>query len=182
MEWQPGRDDFDLMGFPSHRLTIGIWQIVSPSSAVGKNRSGPLEGHMLAETSPLQKARIADTPLRLQLCRQAINERDFDILANVTELDCQLMHAVMITSTPPLLYWQPATQLLARTIQSWRKSGQPVCYTIDAGPNVHVLCPALHYHRCDRPARCKFPASAKATGKRSGGTGAAGINKDTKQL
>jgi len=144
VEWQPGRDDFDSYGFsiapPDHWDLADCIAIVSR----GQKSVGSAEGHMLAETSPLQKARIADTPLRLKLCRQAISERDFDILANVTELDCQLMHAVMITSTPPLLYWQPVTQLLARTIQSWRKNGQPVCYTIDAGPNVHVLCPSSH--------------------------------------
>jgi diphosphomevalonate decarboxylase len=28
-----------------------------------------------------------------------------------------------------------------QAVQSWRKSGLPACYTIDAGPNVHVLCP-----------------------------------------
>jgi diphosphomevalonate decarboxylase len=48
---------------------------------------------------------------------------------------------VMITSTPPLLYWQPATLAVMHAVQDWRSSGLPVCYTIDAGPNVHVLCP-----------------------------------------
>jgi diphosphomevalonate decarboxylase len=46
----------------------------------------------------------------------------------------------MITSTPPLLYWQPATVTIMQAVQSWRKAGLSVCYTIDAGPNVHVLC------------------------------------------
>lgn len=141
VEWQTGHDDYDSFAYaiapPDHWDLADCIAVVSQ----GQKSIGSAEGHVLANTSPLQSARIADTPLRLQLCRRAINERDFDILANVTELDCQLMHAVMITSTPPLLYWQPITHMLARTIQSWRKNGQPVCYTIDAGPNVHVLCP-----------------------------------------
>jgi diphosphomevalonate decarboxylase len=48
---------------------------------------------------------------------------------------------VMMTSVPPLLYWQPATLAVMHAVRSWRNSGLPVCYTIDAGPNVHVLCP-----------------------------------------
>jgi diphosphomevalonate decarboxylase len=143
-EWQAGHDDYDSYAFSiaSH----DHWDLVDCIAIVsrGQKSVGSAEGHILASTSPLQSARVADTPLRLQLCRQAINECDFDILANVTELDCQLMHAVMITSTPPLLYWQPVTHLLTRTVQSWRKNGQPVCYTIDAGPNVHVLCHASY--------------------------------------
>ena len=144
VEWQPGHDDYD-----SYALSIAPldqWDLADCIAIVssGQKSVGSAEGHTLANTSPLQLARLADTPLRLKLCRQAISERDFEILANVTELDCQLMHAVMITSTPPLLYWQPVTQMLTRMVHSWRKNGQPVCYTTDAGPNVHVLCPASH--------------------------------------
>jgi len=29
-----------------------------------------------------------------------------------------------------------------QAVQSMRKTGLPVCYTVDAGPNVHVLCPS----------------------------------------
>ena len=60
----------------------------------------------------------------------------------MAELDCNLMHAVMMTSQPPLLYWQPATLAVMHAVQGWRASGLPVFYTIDAGPNVHVFCPA----------------------------------------
>jgi len=50
------------------------------------------------------------------------------------------MHAVMITSTPPLLYWAPETLTVMHAVTAWRESGRKVCYTVDAGPNVHCLC------------------------------------------
>jgi diphosphomevalonate decarboxylase len=103
---------------------------------------GSTEGHSLAYTSLLQAARVEDAPRRLGICRQAILSRDFEALADIMELDSNLMHAVMMTSQPPLLYWQPATLEVIQSIPAWRKAGLPVCYTIDAGPNVHVLCPA----------------------------------------
>ena len=56
------------------------------------------------------------------------------------QLDSNLMHAVMMTSTPPLLYWQPATLAVMRAVCEWRQAGLPAGYTIDAGPNVHVIC------------------------------------------
>ena len=43
---------------------------------------------------------------------------------------------------PPLLYWQPATLAVMQAVVAWRRSGLPVFFTIDAGPNVHVFCPA----------------------------------------
>ena len=76
-----------------------------PWSASRKKRTGSTQGHALAPTSPLQAARLADAPRRLDLCRQAILERDFDALSSIVELDSDMMHAVMMTSTPALHYW-----------------------------------------------------------------------------
>ncbi len=104
--------------------------------------TGSAEGHTRAVTSPLHTARVGQIPTLLDTCRIAIFRRDFDALARVTELDCNLMHAVMMTSTPPLHYWQAATIEVIHAVPGWRKRGIPAFYTIDAGPNVHVLCPA----------------------------------------
>jgi diphosphomevalonate decarboxylase len=102
--------------------------------------TGSTEGHSLAYTSPLQVARVAGAPERLAQCRQAILKRDFESFADVTELDSNLMHAVMMTSSPRLIYWQPATLSVMQAIQTWRQESLSVCYTIDAGPNVHAIC------------------------------------------
>jgi diphosphomevalonate decarboxylase len=46
----------------------------------------------------------------------------------------------MMTSQPPLLYWRPASVAVMHAVTQWRTAGTPVCYTLDAGPNVHVIC------------------------------------------
>jgi diphosphomevalonate decarboxylase len=142
VEWQAGKSNAESYAFsiapPEHWDLVDCIVIVSQAQKPVSSS----EGHTLALTSPLQAARVADAPRRLELCRRAICERDFNTFANIVELDSNLMHAVMITSTPSLLYWQPATLSIMQTVQELRKAGLPVCYTIDAGPNVHVLCPA----------------------------------------
>jgi diphosphomevalonate decarboxylase len=140
VEWQAGKDDID-----SYACTIAppeYWDLVDCIALVdtGAKPSGSSTGHNLASTSLLQAARLADAPRRLKLCKDAIVHKDFDQLARVVELDSNLMHAVMLTSSPPLLYWKPATVTIMRAVQEWRLIGLPACYTIDAGPNVHVLC------------------------------------------
>jgi diphosphomevalonate decarboxylase len=70
----------------------------------------------------------------------AVLERDFEVLAEVVELDCHLMHAVMMTSNPPLIYWAPASIAVIQAVRAWRAAGTAACYTLDAGPNVHVIC------------------------------------------
>lgn len=102
--------------------------------------TGSTEGHALAHTSPLQTARVEGAPQRLELCRRAILDRDFEAFAEVTELDNNLMHAVMMTSKPPLLYWQSPTITIMKAVHRWRLEGIAACYTVDAGPNVHVIC------------------------------------------
>lgn len=141
VEWSAGHDDKDSFGYSI--APPDYWDLMDCIALVSREEkpTGSSTGHFLAGTSTLQAARIADAPRRLNLCRQAILTRDFDHFAEVVELDSNLMHAVMITSTPPLIYWQPATLMIMQAVQSWRKEGIPVCYTIDAGPNVHVLCP-----------------------------------------
>jgi diphosphomevalonate decarboxylase len=139
VEWQAGSSDEDSYAFtiapPEHWDLVDCIVIVSQAhKAVGSTA-----GHALALTSPIQPARVADAPRRLHLCRQAILNRDFQAFAEIIELDSNLMHSIMITSTPPLLYWQPATLAVMRVVQELRHTGLPAAYTIDAGPNVHVL-------------------------------------------
>ncbi|HEX9618377.1 MAG TPA: diphosphomevalonate decarboxylase [Anaerolineales bacterium] len=142
VEWQAGESDETSYAFSI--APPDFWELADCIAVVSRAHkpTGSTEGHALAASSPLQASRLADAPRRLEWCRRAILERDFTAFAEVVELDSNLMHAVMMTSTPPLLYWQPATLAVMRSVQDLRKSGLPVCYTIDAGPNVHVICPS----------------------------------------
>jgi len=98
------------------------------------------QGHVLADTSPIQPVRTKGASGRLAVCRQAILERDFSAFSEVVELDSMLMHAAMMTSTPALIYWEPVTLQIIKSVKKWRGEGLQVCSTIDAGANVHLLC------------------------------------------
>jgi len=140
VEWQPGRGDEDSFAFsiapPEHWPLVDCIAIVE----AGHKPVGSTQGHALAESSPLQGARLVDTPRRLRLCRRAILQRDFAALAEVAELDSMMMHAVMMTSRPPLIYWQGVSVDLMREVLRWRREGLAVFFTLDAGPNVHLIC------------------------------------------
>ena len=122
---------------PAHWPLVDCIALVSEAH----KKTGSTEGHALAGTSPFQRARLADTPRRLDLCRHAILDRDFEALAAVVELDSDMMHAVMMTSAPPLHYWMPASLDVMNAVRSWRAEKVHACCTVDAGANVHVLCP-----------------------------------------
>ncbi|MFN7035662.1 MAG: diphosphomevalonate decarboxylase [Bellilinea sp.] len=140
VEWLPGIEDEDSYAIsiapPSH------WELIDCIAIVETDHKtvGSTEGHQLAATSPLQNARVEDAPRRLDICRRAILQKDFEAFAQIVELDSNLMHAVMMTSSPPLFYWNPASIDLMKRVRNWREEGLAVCYTLDAGPNVHILC------------------------------------------
>lgn len=102
---------------------------------------GSLEGHATAESSPLHATRLAEVNRLLPTLASAIAERDFATIGEIAEADALLMHAVMMTSAPSLVYWLPETVAAIRAARRWREErGIDVYFTIDAGPNVHFLC------------------------------------------
>ncbi len=153
VEWQAGTTDEDSFAFsiavPDHWKLVDCVAIVSAAH----KKTGSTEGHSIAGTSPLQEARLADAPRRLEICRSAILDRDFDSFAMIVELDSDMMHSVMMTSTPALHYWKPASLSVMNAVRQWRGEGLPVCYTLDAGPNVHVICPETEAHVVDKRLR-----------------------------
>lgn len=139
VEWLPGEDDAS-----SYAVSIApkdYWELVDAVAVFSQEHKpiGSDAGHKLAHTSPLNAQRVQDAPDRLQHCREALLRRDFARFAEVVELDSHYMHAVMRTSNPPLVYWEPSTEVLLWQVWQWRKQGHAVCATVDAGPNVHVL-------------------------------------------
>jgi len=138
-EWQAGKNDEDSYSFSI--APADHWGLADCVAVISSEHKGigSTQGHALAATSPLQEARVADAPRRIEICRNAILERDFETFASIAEKDSDLMHAVMMTSNPALFYWNPATLRVMQSVRDWRAAGLPVFYTIDAGPNVHVI-------------------------------------------
>jgi diphosphomevalonate decarboxylase len=140
VEWSLGTDDQSSVA--RSIAPADHWDLIDLIAIVdaGHKSIGSTEGHGLADTSPLQAARVASAPDRLTRARSAILTRDFQALTEVVELDSLVMHGVMMTSTPSLMYWQPTTIAILHAVIDWRREGLSACATIDAGPNVHVLC------------------------------------------
>lgn len=139
-EWNIGINDHD--SFASQIASPAYWNLVDCVAVISitPKKVSSTQGHAIAHTSIYQNSRIENAPQRLALCRKAILERDFSLLSEIVELDCNLMHAVMMTSNPALFYWEPTSLALMKEIQYWREQENwPTCYTLDAGPTVHVL-------------------------------------------
>lgn len=140
VEWHVGETHED--SYAESIAPPDYWDIADVIAVVstGHKEVGSTAGHRSAETSDLQAARVAGAEARLAACKAALLARDFGAFAEVVEHDSNLMHAVMMTSRPPLFYWQPPSLAIMEAVRGWRREGLHVCYTLDAGPNVHCIC------------------------------------------
>ena len=125
---------------PAHWSLCDCIAIVSTAHKV----VGSTEGHARAPSSPLHHARVQGAAGRVAGCRAAVLSRDLPALGQAMEADAVMMHAIAMTSCPPIFYWTPATLRVMRAVVAWRDEGLPVYYTIDAGPNVHCLTEQRH--------------------------------------
>jgi len=108
----------------------------------GEKKISSSEGHSRVETSPNFPKRLAALPKRIQTLERALKQKDLRLFGEIIEEDCLDMHHVMQTQDPPLYYWNDETEKIMDEVRSWRKAGLPVYFTIDAGPNVHLICEA----------------------------------------
>lgn len=102
-----------------------------------------LDGHRLAPTSPHFERRLAELPRRLGEVRAAIRDRDLARLGPVVEEEAIELHLIAMSSRPPVFYWQPGTLEVLAEVRAMRApgSGLGAWATMDAGANVHVICP-----------------------------------------
>ena len=100
------------------------------------------EGHRRAPSSPFFETRLDHLSDRLETVRTALEARDVETLGEAVEREGVELHLIALSSRPPIFYWTPATLAVLQAVRDLRASGVAAYATMDAGANVHVLCPA----------------------------------------
>lgn len=141
VEWEKGRDD--ATSFARQMYREDHWELIDIVALVdtAEKAVSSESGHLLAISSPFNMTRIDQVDNWLMEVRSALATRDIERLGLAIERDALAMHAVMMTSVPSLLYWQAGTLEVLQAVRRWRTEEKlPVYFTIDAGPNVHLIC------------------------------------------
>lgn len=153
VEWvtsiDPGSSYAASIAPPEHWDLHDVIAIVSTD----EKQVGSTEGHAAALTSPFLQNRLTALPVRLHRVRRAILARDLALLGPAVEEDAIELHFMAMTSRPPIYYWSPAMVRVIQAVQGWRADGLPVYFTLDAGPNVHLLCEGGHAEEVAARAR-----------------------------
>ncbi|MBL4935886.1 diphosphomevalonate decarboxylase [Clostridium sp. YIM B02515] len=143
VEWQKGERGDGMDSYANQLLTEKDLDICILSVLVESNQKkiSSREGmKRTVETSPFYSGWLDTVEKDLEKAKEAIRNRDFQSLGETAEANALKMHATMLGAKPPVLYWQSGTMEIIHQVQSLRMSGIKVYFTIDAGPNVKVLC------------------------------------------
>lgn len=134
-----GEDDTSVAKQIANENHWDLVDIIAIVSTAKKDISST-QGHERVDSSPYFETRLKEMQPRINDTRTAIREKNFAQIGPLIEADTISMHAVMMTSAPPIYYWQPGTIAVMNAVMQWRKEGLESYFSIDAGANVHVIC------------------------------------------
>lgn len=108
----------------------------------GQKKVSSRVGHGLMNSNPFSNQRFEQANTNIVRLLKAMKENDMETFMAITESEALTLHAMMMTSMPYFLLMKPNTINLIEKIWDFRQqTGLPVCFTLDAGPNIHLLYP-----------------------------------------
>lgn len=142
VEWIAGSHSED-----SYALSIAPpehWDLRDAIAVVSteEKKVGSFAAHAAAQTSHFLAERVQALPIRFHHVRRAILAKDLALLGPAIEEDAIELHFIAMTSIPPIYYWSPGMVRVIQSALQWRADGLAVYFTLDAGPNVHLICEA----------------------------------------
>ncbi|GAA4805160.1 diphosphomevalonate decarboxylase [Litoribaculum gwangyangense] len=108
----------------------------------GEKQVSSTIGHNLMHGHPFAKERFKQASKNLSGVIPVFKKGDLDAFIKIVEIEALTLHAMMMTSMPYFILMKPNTLEIINKIWVFReKTNSKVCFTLDAGANVHVLYP-----------------------------------------
>lgn len=99
-------------------------------------------GHALMDGNPFADARYADAKRKLIRLLDAMKAGDLEEFGKITENEALTLHGLMMSSNPSYILLKPNTISMIERLKAYREDTKhPVYFSLDAGPNLHVLYP-----------------------------------------
>ncbi len=108
----------------------------------GQKQVSSTIGHNLMQNHPFAEKRFEQAHENLSTLKEVLKNGDINKFIEIVESEALTLHAMMLTSNPYFILMQPNTLAIIHKIWSFRKETKSnICFTLDAGANVHVLFP-----------------------------------------
>ncbi|MCF7972762.1 MAG: diphosphomevalonate decarboxylase [Phycisphaerae bacterium] len=140
VEWPAGaahaRPLYDESYWPELRVIVCL---VHPGCKAVSSRNAMTQAR---DTSPYYDAWVKESACMHHGALTALASQDLEQLGDIARHSYLRMFGTMLAMSPPLVYWVPASVQLIHLAQGLRKQGIGVWETMDAGPQVKLLCAA----------------------------------------
>lgn len=104
-------------------------------------------GHALMDDNPFAEPRYKQAQQRTHFLLEALRKGDVETFGKIAEDEALTLHALMMCSNPSYLLVRPTTIDLIERVRAYRKeTGNPLYFSLDAGPNLHLLYPESVVH------------------------------------
>ena len=143
VEWRRGTQSDGSDSHGMHLAPEDHWDVRMVAAVVhgGRKKVSSTDGMLRTmATSPMYDSWVRSYERDLSQARQGILDKDLAAVGEAMERSTLKMHATMMTSEPPIRYWRGASVALMDAIEGLRSKGVGAWWTMDAGPNVKVLC------------------------------------------
>lgn len=140
VEWEKGYDDYTSHAKKIDDADWDIAMIILVLNDSKKDISSREAMKKTIETSPLYRGFTESSAEDIKNIKEAIKNKDFKKMGEIAEHNAMKMYATMLSSNPPIMYFKPDSIRAIEKIKQLRKDGFEVYYTMDAGPNVKILC------------------------------------------
>jgi diphosphomevalonate decarboxylase len=99
-------------------------------------------GHRLMESNPYSETRYITVQQRLKRLLMALKRGDIPVFGEIVEQEAMALHGLMMLSEPCYILMQPGTLAIIDEVRRYREATKtPLYFTLDAGPNIHLLYP-----------------------------------------
>jgi diphosphomevalonate decarboxylase len=108
----------------------------------GEKQVSSTVGHDLMHNHPYAQQRFEQAHHNLSHIKTVLETGNLNEFIKIVESEALTLHAMMMTSMPYFILMKPNTLEIVNRLWKFRNETQiPVCFTLDAGANVHVLYP-----------------------------------------
>ena len=108
----------------------------------GEKQVSSSVGHNLMHNHPFAEQRFSQAHENLAKIKTILETGDLETFISIVESEALTLHAMMMTSMPYFILMKPNTLEIINKIWKFRsETNLPVCFTLDAGANVHILYP-----------------------------------------
>ncbi|MFA5074992.1 MAG: diphosphomevalonate decarboxylase [Candidatus Babeliales bacterium] len=149
--WHKGQENNGLDCYAEQLFDEFYWPEFKVLTVIVNNQEKTISSRIAMQqtvkTSSYYNDWLIESESRIPKITDAIKNKNFSIVGQLAQEDCLGMHKAIRLSEPKIDFWQNKTKDVIKIVEDLKANGTDCYFTIDAGPNVKILCLDKNYEK-----------------------------------